>query len=750
MNLLFRNASILAVSLLSCGLFAQERDSLNIKKDTQNESSFINAASDSKPREISLGLPTNKLGTVMIFEDGLPVSCNINHLFPYKSWHGGVSASSSSNIGPMETAMRYNEINYFVYGINKLGNAERMKASVSYTVGSFGQHKIDFNINGPISKSGWQYSLSTYQNFDPGSNHLLFTKYKDRHHFYKGVISKQFAQNKGHMSLVYQYVNYYSINENAGLFNFVGDGKVTMVDGFNLGIDQYLPRETKGRIIDAATGEMTDIDFGDNATDKSHHVTFALNYNFDNGMTLDLRSRYKNAHQRSDSRSVASIDIVDVQDGYTYADGTPFSGRLQTRNVWDYTAHEISWMNNVEIAKKHTTINWRVGADFQINDRGDLNSSAICAHEAIANPQLLYYKGDAFYNYNSSAEYYDGMEYLAAMYGKYEWKISKRWNNTTFIRYGVRVLDGESANVIGSDTANKRGADFSLKNAHITPVEKVNPEWSAGSNISYRLNARTYFDAEAIMTSIYPTLSDYGIAKLPPDSPTRTTLIRGGISYSGVDFSITSQVNYISQNNTVGKQSFPHILTKQVGNRPAGSSEMMMQSIIYSIASLGLTTDAEWSPTKEFSLHAQLMLRNPKYKDFIFTPTFSDGVTENYDFSGNYVTSLSKVELTLDPSYSINKWRVWLTARYLSKQYINKTNSLFFAGRIETFGGVDYKLNKQIKLSLNIINLLNQKGASGSINAADLVEDASMYTNYVMSGKYIRPFTVEFGVKVDL
>ena len=63
--------------------------------------------------------------------------------------------------------------------------------------------------------------------------------------------------------------------------------------------------------------------------------------------------------------------------------------------------------------------------------------------------------------------------------------------------------------------------------------------------------------------------------------------------------------------------------------------------------------------------------------------------------------------------------------------------------------GMDYKLNKNCKFTVNVINLLNQKGASGLISAADLVEDASAYKNYLMSGTFIRPFTIEFGVKLD-
>lgn len=164
---------------------------------------------------------------------------------------------------------------------------------------------------------------------------------------------------------------------------------------------------------------------------------------------------------------------------------------------------------------------------------------------------------------------------------------------------------------------------------------------------------------------------------------------------------------------------------------------------------MGWTTDAVLNPFKGFSFHGLFTLQNPLYKNFVLNPVFSDGSSETYDFSDRTVTAMSKIIVELDPSYTIDQWRIWASFRYQSKQYINKTNSLFFNGRWETFAGVDYTLNNHVTLSANVVNILNQKGASGSIAAADLVEDASSYHHYLMSGTYIRPFTVEFAARIN-
>ncbi len=65
-------------------------------------------------------------------------------------------------------------------------------------------------------------------------------------------------------------------------------------------------------------------------------------------------------------------------------------------------------------------------------------------------------------------------------------------------------------------------------------------------------------------------------------------------------------------------------------------------------------------------------------------------------------------------------------------------------GHWETFAGIDWRVVKPLKLSVNFVNVLFQNGAKGSIDVADTITDASMLNNYVMSGSYIRPFTIDF------
>ena len=108
--------------------------------------------------------------------------------------------------------------------------------------------------------------------------------------------------------------------------------------------------------------------------------------------------------------------------------------------------------------------------------------------------------------------------------------------------------------------------------------------------------------------------------------------------------------------------------------------------------------------------------------------------------------------IELDPSYMITPdLKLWTSFRYFSKTYANINDAYYFNGRWESFGGVDWKVNKMLNLGCTVVNFLNQTGAKGSIAGAELItkEDAGNYSNCLMTGSYLRPLTVEFTAKLN-
>ena len=227
-------------------------------------------------------------------------------------------------------------------------------------------------------------------------------------------------------------------------------------------------------------------------------------------------------------------------------------------------------------------------------------------------------------------------------------------------------------------------------------------------------------------------------------------MFRAGINYRNSWIDAQSLITYLVQKNNFVNSLWTHTLTKAAGGFPEGYQESVYIPSFYNIDALGWTTDIVLTPFKGFSFHGLVNLRAPRYRDYKFEPVFSDGYREIYDFSDKKVTGISSVEIELEPSYSINKWRFWASARYYSRQYINITNTLYFNPRWETFGGVDFNLSDKVSFGVNVIHFLNQKGASAGIQAASLATDPTPFKNYLTSGTYIRPFTLEFSTRIRL
>lgn len=745
---------VLATTLLSITAFmgAMAQDALtDSTKNTSGDSNrnvLMNASSATQPRQISLGLPIS--GYAYIFEDGLPVSYYNYQVYPYKSWHNGVSHESVRTMGPQDMVLKYGVITYSVDSWSKLAG-DQLEGKLNYSVNHHGRHTIDANISTPLGK-GWGISVGTYHNFDPGSNHLDMTKLQESAHFYKAALSKSWNEGRGKAGLIYQYSQFREVNENYGPFIFVGDGSVKEYDGFRLGIDQYRPANRTIKYLDVETGKMVEQDINDANTSKVHHVNFVMDYLWDNDLKLSIHSKFKHGQSLRSSTTLMGVSDAVSGSGYTYEDGNNYLGKVQTRRMLHFDGLEHSWMTNAALTgkSKDQRHNWRAEVDYWLNHGGVSTSMYLFAHEAKKDPKLLLLNGNESFSYNSYAEYYDGHEHKIFGLVSDEWNVNRR----LWLYGGVRLeylnVRGLAANDM--NTGNARHIGFSLADEGVVKNHFSDNHFNYAfiGSVRYAMLRGFGLQAEYSSAVTHSQLFHYGTYHYPTQKGMTTNYFRGGIFWKNQWIDLTSQITHISMSNSQERPNLSHVLTKDVGDLKAGMSESFTQNYFYDIATLGWLTDAVITPVKGLSVHLMFTIRDPRYKNYKITPTFSDGVTETYDFTDKTITALSKTELEIEPSYRFSKWRVWLSARYFSKQYINKTNSLYFNGRWETFGGVDFQLNKHINFAASVVNILNQKGASGTIPAADLITDPSLYKNYVMAGTFIRPFTFEFTTKLKL
>ena len=336
------------------------------------------------------------------------------------------------------------------------------------------------------------------------------------------------------------------------------------------------------------------------------------------------------------------------------------------------------------------------------------------------------------------------------MYATHDWDICDKWN----VYYGARL---EYQHLSGSNLAvyNDEGKPVGrFANYHIGALaadgtviapraysyDWLNMAFTAAA--TYKMTKQFGFTADFTYNTQRPNLSNFASAELPNVDKITIPLGRAGIYFNNTWISLTSLFSYIGKTNN---NSTLNLIN------PNNSADIKASALSYDIETIGWTTDAVIKPFKGFAFHFLFTYQSPKYKKYETSVVFSDGTESGINATGNIVTEIPKVLIELDPSYCITPdLKVWASFRYFSKTYANIKNAYYFNGRWETFGGINWTVNKHLSLSGTVINFLNQTGAKGSISGAELVdkEDASKYNGAWMAGSYIRPFTVELAANV--
>lgn len=732
--------------LLLCmtGLAQNEikKDSIHVSnKEEKNRNVMLNASDASKPREVNIGLPST-IGGTEIFEDGLPVSYYFWPHLAYTSWRGGNSYGKTGLMSLSESALLNGNVGYTVSSETKLGN-DTPETHFGYTLNHFGAQKFDLNVSGKIAK-GWHFSIGAFQNFDPGSNKLDYAKYQDRTQIYKGALTHRWNEGKGEISLLLKHASNVTATDSYGPFIYAGDGSVKLLDGFDLGHDSYMPSDGLISYQDVLTGDTITRSLYDMGYTHNNEIGLLGKYRFDNGGTLRFMLKYNRVHSNIHTNSLSGLSPVTADQNYSTLDGTPYDGYVQSRYTLYYTGKVNDLLATAEYDQRMGNHALRFGLNQWYNSTDMRTMSSNWAHTVEANPSYLLHDGRQFWGFNTGAEYYAGQENKLAAYFSDDWRLSDKLT----LSYGLRLeyyhIDGKSPmNASPDDTDNNRVEGFNLnkKGVHLT---RFNYNWLnpiATFNFHYAINRHFGLTGDYLFNRQRARLENFGGQDYANLQPVDVNLGRLGIYYKNDWINVVSALSYIRKTNYKSRSQF----TTNIN----GIDETQTAAINYDIATMGWTTDVVLTPFKGFQLHYLLTLQKPQYKNFDTSLTFSDGVARNFSFSNSKVTGVSEMLMEIDPSYTIDRWKFWLSLRYFSKQYINKPNTLFFNPHWETFGGIDYRLNDHISFSANVINFLNQKGASGSITSADLVTDPELYKNYWMSGSFIRPFTTELSVKID-
>lgn len=752
-NLYWKNIRYLMIlsGFLLCGsAFSQQKvktDTIKSKitnkdhKDDRNV--MLNAAKSNQPREVNIGLPASVGGTTVL-ENGLPV---VYYFWPElspKTWRQDVMINKSKLHDLGQTVIQIGDVGFSVSTFDNLGT-DKFQGTGILNSNHFGLLRGDLNLSGALNQKGTKFSVGAYLNFDPGTFKAkgLPKYYSDKTQMYKGALTQDYSFNggTGTVSVMYKYINTQGVSGYLyAPFLYKKGGKTEELAEFKMGGDSYF--ETSGRIMlkDAYTGEYVNRNVVKDCGAASHTFDLIWKNTLNNGLHINLASRYhasKVGFYLPSMTGVASVGSTQ----YTYADtGEKYTGsNVQAVLAIASKKRPIdTFMATLEIGKKSGSHDWNIGLN-QWNYSVDRYTAegVIYYQEVAANPRKLIKAGsgvDQYGNMFGGLDYHNGSENKTALFITDKWDISDIFTLNLGVRmeylnlrgdYQDRKWTSQNENLNGTKTKIKK--DWLNKSFMLSGIYKMTGSFGLLGDITYNEQAGC--------------LDKYTVGEDPNIKQSRIPEAGLGVYFNHPMISLVSKATFIQ------RDQYRQLLTF---TNPNNISDIKRTMPSYKIQTLGWTTDILTSPFKGFELHLLVTIQAPKYLDFADKVAFSDGSVVEYNFNDKTVTGISKVLLEIDPSYTWRDLRIWASARYFSKQYLNKPNTLPLESHWETFAGASYKLNKYLNFNITAVNLLNQRGASGAIPGGDLIttdKAAESKYNTIMTGKYIRPFTLEFGVK---
>jgi len=727
------------------------------KRKTDESETLQNASSASVPREIPIGLPESGTGSSIV-EDGLILTHAI--VRDYFHWAGGNSYSTIRMMGLTESIIRTGEIAMSVDSRTRFGE-DAFRGLASFQTSSNALIRFDGNVSGPVSKkAGWYYSVGAYVNLDPTSVNAPSRKFVDKKQIYKLALTRKTGRSRFDIS------GKFSLCEDAmpgtyssAPFIYDGDGSISLFNGFRLGRDCYYTADDAVYFKDVVTGNDRSGILSD--MNRKYICDIHANWDYELGggwfAGSDLQFCFTPRFQSSGS---ALGGVVESGTGlYSFPDGRACDDRyvqLRRATIYDMGCNDLIWLLRVKRKFGANTIN--AGLQFSCAAQFQHSSTLYYAHTVEPDPSRLYRNGAGCWDFNTNALFYESNQHDWTLYLTDDWSVTER----LFVRAGTRLMIPRfgvicAANRIDpvSGTLNHdydRYDGFSiagLKAKGIQPavitqddIDGVPIDYFASAYSSYKVFEELFAVAECFYGNVNKTSGNFKGNKIPSMKPMGYAFGSAGLAFNrtfgkstGIGCRLTG--SYISNWNNA--------TTATISN-PSGT---LVNTFVaeYGIATWGVTFDGSLTDGA-FSLHLLVNRQEPKYKDYSHTEHFDDGSVTEVNFNGKYVTCIPQWRIEADPSYSWRKWKAAANLRYFSRQYASRNNFAWFKGHFESFASVAWNCTDGAWLTLAVINPFLQWGASGEVAASDAATDEADLAGIVMSGSYIRPFTVDLSLKI--
>lgn len=733
-------------------------------KEEKNRNVMLNAEGNQGPRNVNIGLPFS--GDIIILENDVPVVYYFWPTIPTYAWRNGTSLSKMGLLSFAEGALTYGKVGYAVQSSDREASS-RFKGYAQLNANSFGSSRYDITLTGPLAKGGWGYMLNLYQDFERGNGtNYMYTPWQSRTSMIKAALQKTYKN--GYVRVLYKLVDSKSVAiSNYFPVLYKGNGKTEELPNFKIGKDSYSLRTGLIPYIEPFNGESKWADLNDDTYRRStsHNLYITGEHKFNKGYKLTYTGMWQYMNTPVAITFPISIGVYD-KDQYDakhwsfnqFGTNTPYTGAVQMVNNQIIPQSKIHyWVLRSELTKKFGIHSTRLGLTFQQNARKYVSYGGMFFQTVQPNPMLLDWSVGPMkltddHGLMSAAKSYGS--YTNDRFSKIALYASDDFSPAKWLDLGLG-LRIEHQNIKDTHSPYYSSKEFIGNIPYIQ--HNFNNKWNKVgiANAVVKLTRTFGMLADLTYNSWWDYYWDYSnrdalgnpIAAAGDPAPRTTVPMNyeqkvinygAGIFWNLKNLSIVSKITGIEKRNI-------RYTAATIQNPKNPTEKADFSPIFYNIRTFGWSTDIVATPFKNFNIHFLLTLQNPQYKHFAYS-----AFNEEYSYNNKVIPELSKVLMEIDPSYSFmnRKMRAWVSLRYFGKQYGNPTNAFSYNAWWETFGGLDYRVNRNVNLKLQIVNFLNQRGAKGTVQGASQLKTDEAYINRTVIASAIRPRTFEFTVDI--
>lgn len=729
-------------------------------KEVKNRNVMLGAGDSTTPRTLNIGLPFT--GDILINENDIPVVYTFWTQIPTTCWRYD---SSLGNMGVMsfaEGALTYGKVGYIVQSWDR-EPGRKLRGYANIKASTEGNFAVDMNITAPLG-NGWGLSLSMNDTRNKGSfKDYGFADYQDRYDGFKAGIHKKYKRGK--VNLLYKYAFAKSITGSYTPYKYLGDGKTEAFPGFNPGRTSYIIGDGYFPYIDFFTGKEKTGKMGDDdaSGNTSHAIYLYGDHRFDGGYKLKYSAMYQHSKVALCMQYPATLyaTAAEAMNGMplTLEDGTEWKGATQMVAAQYYNPVNINqFMAKAELTKKFGDHNLRLGTTYMHYHAPIQTNQGVYLQTVEEKPRLLSLYGSKCLsgvgsyskeNVNKNALYIsDDFSIGRLLTGNVGARLEHQMGtNTSFAYYNLNMVNTVTSYDPVTWQPTTTTVDLSDKNPFFNDKYSGKFNYVLTGSFIAKLTKPFGIVGEATYNRFYSPYTDFAADQKDdkgfPKDQYSSRRDQHFDNYSGVlnlgagvylnlgsYLSLVSKVTYITKTNITSEETVY-----------SGNDTYKVYPVKYNISTIGWTTDV-MSSYKNFNLHFLFTLQNPQYKDY----SYKTQGGEEISYSDKNVTALSKVLIEIDPSYYLfnRSVRLWGSARYFGKQYGNKTNTVSYKGWWETFCGIDWTVNRNIDLKMQMCNILNYKGVTGSMIGADQITNESQMIGKYFVAEQIRPRAVEF------